>query len=406
LRRLRNGNEDKLQYALMTVDDLRQLNQFFFYAYAQDSAKGPGVCDEIAIGCERQRLKWFAGRGRQFVVTESACNSANLSQRSIYDKRYSKGLYEDRSVPVLTAERDALSNAMQRTVASHPFGPRISLFDFGYGTGRFINEWIKGDARQYMTLHPELRVVAYDVSSVGLRKAQETLGAAGYEPTGPVSWKSEAAKGYVAGAIRKREPGFSVTVVFVHGCEGEPPDVMRELVLSANDGDRYLLTTCLYGGLGHVPGDELRREYFRQLSELTSPFGEIILCLSSTGDLVELQPEWAARMATGDTGGFPIEQPGDLVYYTELGQPNFYHVFSVELNDYMKSITAAGQRWWIEGIRYPGDEFESAEAEQENYRLVRQANARKRDRIWNAEDYREFHSIAAFRSPASSANGD
>ena len=65
---------------------------------------------------------------------------------------------------------------------------------------------------------------------------------------------------------------------------------MRELALAANDGDRYLLTTCLYGSLGHVPGEDLRRDYFRQLSELTSPRGEIILCLSATGDLVEIQP--------------------------------------------------------------------------------------------------------------------
>jgi hypothetical protein len=390
---------------LTAVDDLRQLNQSFFYARARDSAQRTGVCGGIAIGCGRQRLEWFAGRGRRFVVTESARDSANLSQRSIYDERYSFGLYEDRSVPVLTAERDALSNAMQRAVASHPFGQRISLFDFGYGTGRFINDWIEGRAREHLSGRQELRVVAYDVSSVGLRKAQEALRLAGYEPTGPIAWESEAVYGYIAGAIRKREAGLAVTVVFVHGCEGQPPDVMCELALAANDGDRYLLTTCLYGGLGHVPGDELRREYFRQLSALTLPLGEIILCLSSTGDLVEVQPEWAERRATGDTEGFPIEQPGDLVYYTERGQPNFYHVFGIELNDYMKSITAAGQRWWIEGIRYPGEEFESTEAEQANYHLVRQANERKRGRAWNADDYREFHSIAAFRSPASPANG-
>lgn len=339
------------------------------------------------------------------MVTESACNSANLSQRSIYDVRYSFGLYEDRSVPVLTAERDALSNAMQRAVASHPYAQRISLFDFGFGNGRFINDWIEGDARQYMTAHPELRVVAYDVSSVGLRKAQEALGAAGYDPEGPISWKSGAAKGYIAGTIRKRETSRSVRVVFVHGSEGEPPGIMRELALAANDGNRYQITTCLYGGLGHVPGDELRREYFRQLSALTSPLGEIVLCLSSTGDLVEEQPEWAERLATGDTGGFPIEQPGDLVYYTERGQRNYYHVFSTELNAYMESITDAGQRWWVEGIRYPGEEFESPEAEQANYRLVRQANERKGGRVWNADDYREFHSIAAFRSPVGPANG-
>jgi hypothetical protein len=339
------------------------------------------------------------------VVTESARNSASLSQRSIYDERYSAGLYEDRSVPVLTAERDALSNAMRRAVTSRPFAQRISLFDFGYGTGRFINDWIEGRAREHLSGRQELRVVAYDVSSVGLRKAHEALRLVGYEPTGPIAWESEAVDGYIAGAIRKREAGHAVTVVFVHGCESQPPDVMRELALAANDGDRYLLTTCLYGGLGHVPGDDLRREYFRQLSGLTSPLGEIVLCLSSTGDLVEVQPEWAERLATGDTGGFPIEQPGDVVYRTELNQPNYYHVFGTELNDYMKSITVAGQRWWIEGIRYPGEEFESLEAEQANYLLVRQANERKRGRVWNADDYQEFHSIVAFRSPVSPGNG-
>ena len=38
-------------YALQTVDDLRQLNQFYFYALAQDSVQGTGVFGEIAIGC-------------------------------------------------------------------------------------------------------------------------------------------------------------------------------------------------------------------------------------------------------------------------------------------------------------------------------------------------------------------
>jgi hypothetical protein len=185
----------------------------------------------------------------------------------------------------------------------------------------------------------------------------------------------------------------------VHGCERQSPEVMRQLALAANGGDRYLLTTSWRSGLGHIPGESLRREYFRQLSELTTPCGEIILCLSATGDLVEVQPEWSLRLATGDTDGFPVERPGDLVYLTELGQRNFYHVFGTELNDYMRSITTAGQHWWIEGIRYPGEEFESPEAEQANYRLVRQANRSKRGRAWDAADYREFHTIAAFRSP-------
>jgi hypothetical protein len=334
-------------------------------------------------------------------VDTGSAHNANLSQRSIYDERYSAGLYDIRSaVPVLTAERAALTNAIDRALTSHSHARRISFFDFAHGTGRVINDWIERRAHSQLTSN-DLRIVAYDVSSVGLRRAQDKLRAVGYEPAGPFTWKPAAAQGYIAGAVSKREADLSTTVVFVHGCEDQPPEVMRDLVLDANDGDPYLLTTSWYSGLGHIPGDNLRREYFRQLGELTSPLGEIILCLSSTGDLVEVQPEWSHRLTTGETGGFPIERPGDLVYHTELGQANFYHIFGTELNDYMTAITAEGQHWWVEGIRYPGEEFESQEAEQANYRLVRQANEGKRGRVWDANDYREFHTVAAFRSPIS-----
>jgi hypothetical protein len=340
------------------------------------------------------------------VVTESARNNANLSQRSIYDERYLAGLYDIRSaVPVLTAERAALSNAIGRALSSHPHARRISVFDFGYGTGRVINDWIEHHARKQLPSH-DLRVVAYDVSSVGLQRAHDKLRLIGYEPAGPLPWDPEATRGYIAGAVSKREAGLSTTIVFVHGCEDQPPSVMRDLALAANDGDPYLLTTSWYSGLGHIPGDGLRREHFRQLSELTSPLGEIILCLSARGDLVEIQPEWSHRLATGNTDGFPVEEPGDLVYRTELGQPNFCHIFGTELNDYMGAITATDQHWWIEGIRYPGEEFASQEAEQFNYRLVRQANQGKRDRVWDADDYREYHTVAAFRSPTAPVTVD
>lgn len=330
----------------------------------------------------------------------------NLSQRSIYDVRYTAGLYDHRSaVRVLTAEREALTKAVGRVFVSNPHARRISLFDFGYGTGRVINDWIESYAPRQLALHKDLRVVAYDVSSVGLRRAQDTLCSTGYEPAGPLVWKPDAAQGYIAGAVRKHEAGLSTTVVFVHGCEGQPPHAMRQLALAANGGDRYLLTTSWYSGLGHIPGENRRREYFRQLAELTSPLGEMILCLSSTGDLVEVQPEWSQRLATGDTGGFPIEQIGDLVYYTELGQPNFYHVFGTELNEYMEAITAADQHWWVEGIRYPDEEFGSRKAEQANYSRVRRANQAKRGRIWDADDYREFHTVAALRSPIDPVSG-
>jgi hypothetical protein len=340
------------------------------------------------------------------VVTGSARNNANLSQRSIYDERYSVGLYDVRSaVPVLTAERIAMRNAVGRVVTSHPDAVQMSVFDFGYGTGRLINDWIESPARTQLPSH-DLRVVAYDVSSVGLQRAHGKLCSAGYQPAGAARWEPEAARGYIAGAVSKREAGLSTTVVFVHGCEDESPAAMRDLALAANDGEPYLLTTSWYSGLGHVPGDSLRREYFRRLGELTSPLGEIILCLSSTGDLAEIQPEWSERLATGNTDGFPVERPGDLVYRTELEQRNFFHVFSTELNDYMEAITTAEQHWWIEGIRYPGEEFESREDEQSNYSDVQKANQLKHGRVWDADDYREFHTVAAFRSPIAPVNAD
>jgi hypothetical protein len=199
--------------------------------------------------------------------------------------------------------------------------------------------------------------------------------------------------------LNKTEAGLTVTVVFVHGCESEPPEVMNQLALTANGGERYELTTSWYSGLGHVPGEKLRREYFRQLDELTSPRGEIVMSVSSTGDLAKLQSVWADRLANGATGDFPIEVPGDVVYETELGQSNFYHLFGTDLNEHMKSIATAGQYWWVEGIRYPGEEFGSHEAEQEDYTRVHDANESRHCRAWDADDYREFHSVAAFRSP-------
>lgn len=337
------------------------------------------------------------------MSAESTRHNAYLSQRAIYDERYKAGEYDRRSaVRVLTAEREALSGAAERALKSNTAVPKISLFDFGYGTGRVTNEWIERDAYQLLARQNEqneLRVVAYDVSSAGLQKAQEALCQVGYESVGPFVWAPSETTGYIAGSVSKKRARLTTTVVFVHGCEDESPAAMQKLALRANGGDRYLLTTSWYSGLGHVPGQELRQDYFRQLAQLTSPLGEIVLAMSATGDLLELQPEWSERLAHGTTDGFPIEVPGDLVYDTELGQSNFYHVFSIELNDYMKAITAHGQHWWVEGIRYPDGEFASRDIEQDNYLRVRKANDSKRGRFWNAEDYQEFHTVAAFRSP-------
>ena len=335
------------------------------------------------------------------MSTASARGTAYVPQRSIYDERYEAGQYDHRSaVRVLTAEWEALNDALDRALKSNPDAETVSLFDFGYGTGRVTNKLIEDYAYRYAS-QKDLRVVAYDVSSVGLKKAQEALLLTGFTPAVPAEWMPQRTAGYIAGSVYKEQAGVTITVVFVHGYEGESPEIMRQLATEANDGDRCLLTTSWYSGLGHVPSHDLRREYFHQLNELTSPRGEIVLSMSSTGDLTELQPEWSEKLASGTVGDFPVQVPGDVVYVTELGQSNFYHVFGVELNDYMRAITGEGQHWWLEGIRCPDEEFQSRDDERANYRRVCEANNRKRARNgdWTEDDFREFHSIAAFRSP-------
>jgi hypothetical protein len=326
--------------------------------------------------------------------------SAYVSQRSIYDQRYEAGHYDQRSaVRVLTAEREALRHAVDRALRSNRRTRRINLFDFGYGTGRVTNEFLGSYASQYAVSAKDLQVVAYDVSSAGLMKAKEALCSDGFALDEPMTWAPDSTAGYIAGRVSRTEAGVTITVVFVHGQEDEHPRVMRKLALTANDGEKYHLTTSWYSGLGHIPDESLRRAYFRQLGKLTSRRGEMVMSMSATGDLAELQREFAERLARGIVDGFPIQAPGDVVYETELGQPNFCHMFGVELNDHMRAITGWRQHWWVEGVRYPDEEFSSYEAERANYRRVLKANDRKRDRIWEAADYREFHTVAAFRSP-------
>jgi hypothetical protein len=338
------------------------------------------------------------------MITELTLRNAYVSQRAIYDERYEVGRYDRRSaVHVLMAERQALRHAVNRALKSNPRTRTISLFDFGYGTGRVTNEFIGSYVNRYSALGKDLRVVAYDVSSSGLMKAKEALCSKGFASDGPITWTPEDTAGYIAGRLSKRKAGVTITVVFVHGNENQNPELMRRLALKANGGRKFLLTTSWYSGLGHIPGERLRREYFRQLGKLTSRCGEIVLSVSSTGDLAELWPEFSERPDYGVSGGFPIQAPGDVVYETELGQSNFYHVFGTELNDHMRAITGWGQHWWVEGIRYPDEEFAFREAERANYRRVRKANQSKRDRIWDAADYREFHTVAAFRSPLAPA---
>src|SRR5262249_49791649 len=141
---------------------------------------------------------------------------------------------------------------------------------------------------------------------------------------------------------------------------------------------------------------------FHKLSELTHPRGEVVLTMSSMGDLVDLQRKWSKKLTSGTTDNSSIKAVGDVIYDTELGQPNFCHVFGTDLNDHMSAITrrrSPRQYWWVEGIRLPDDEFTSQEAERDNYSRVRKANDAKRGCVWAMDDYREFHTVAAFRSP-------
>jgi hypothetical protein len=288
---------------------------------------------------------------------------------------------------------------MDRALESNPHAHEVALFDFGYGTGRVTNELVSDYVRKYGSWHKDLRVVAYDVSSMGLMKSKDALCSAGFEATGQIAWDPRSTEGYIAGSVRKKEGDLNITVIFVHGYEGDPPSVMYQLALKANDGHPYLLTTSWYSGLGHIPGQELRQEYFHYLGELTDPQGEIVMAMSSTGDLVTQQDEWVEKLVSGNTQGYPIEAPGDVVYDTELGQANFYHVFGTDLSNHMDAITESGQYWWVEGIRCPDEEFESEAAEQANYKRVCEANEEKRGQSWTPDDYREFHTVAAFRSP-------
>jgi hypothetical protein len=335
------------------------------------------------------------------MVAGSELKNGYLPQRIIYDARYAATQYDHRSaIHVLTAEREALAEAVTCALKSSQNAETINLFDFGYGTGRVTNELARSYPLHYAAAGRNLRVVAYDVSSVGLRKAYDALCIDGFAPDGRATWQQDKASGYIAGCVSKREAGISVSVVFVHGCEDQPPTLMSELAQEASDGGPYLVTTSWYSGLSHVPGQSLRHEYFIQLGELTSPLGEMVLSVSSTGDLAELQPEWERRRANGEIGDFPIEAPGDVIYQTELGQSNFCHVFGTDLNEHMAAISREGQHWWVRGIRYPDPEFDSKAAERANYRRVCLANDTKRGRKWTADDFAEFHTAAAFRSPA------
>ena len=322
------------------------------------------------------------------------------TQRAIYDQRYAGTGYDQRSaVPVLTAERSALRRAVERAIATTAGDHTpITLFDFGFGTGRVTNEFLVSFPERYGSIGRDLRVIAYDVSAVGLRKAEEELRwQHRFEASSEIKWDDGASEGYVAGSLERNVQGIKLSIVFIHGNETESPAAICRLVRATIEGPA-LITTSWYSCLGHIPGRDRRTQFFRMLDRVTDPRGELLVAPSVSGDLLEAQAEWAEKLQRGDVGDHPIEIPGDVMYETELRGLNFWHVFSTDLDELIRKVRRRSQRAWIEALRMPGPEFDSAADEQANYRQVQLFNLAKQRRRWRLGDYRRVHTAVAVRS--------
>jgi hypothetical protein len=297
-------------------------------------------------------------------------------------------------VRVLTAESTALWNAVDRAIEVNS-GQSITLLDFGYGTGRVTNEFMLEFHKRYSK---SLTVVAYDVSTVGLRKAAEELTGHGFGGAAPLDWQQRAGTGHVVGQLYRGSGDSAVTVTFVHGSEADDPATVRNLLLGANQERPYLVVTSWYSGLGHVFPSDLRRQFFGALGDLTLPTGELLVAVAATGDLQDAQDHSAKLLAEGTVGRLPIESDGDVLYQTELDQENYWHVFSTDLVQLMRGVRTGDQETWIEAIRMPDDEFETVEEEKSNYERVKAFNRRMIGTEWSREDYRQVHTVAAVRS--------
>ncbi|WP_045741286.1 hypothetical protein [Actinoplanes sp. NBRC 101535] len=342
-------------------------------------------------------------------------------QRAVYDERYLGTGYDDRSaVRVLTAESSALHQAVRRASEMLPPGAPLTLFDFGSGTGRVTNEFVARFAVDCADMRRDLHVVAYDVAANGLRKAARNLiHDEGFTVVDKLSWDNDAPGGYRVGTVARPAVGEgpaagvaggpargggpavggpAVSVTFVHGAEGDAAPDVGLLVRAANEGRPFGVTTSWYSAVSHIPTAARRAEFLRMLCDVTDPRGEVLVAPSVSGDLVELQAEWAGRLAAGTVGAHPIEQPGDVIYETELGQQNFYHVFGSDLADLLEECRRPGQRAWLEAVRMPDEEFTCVAEEQDNYRRAREFNARIGRRRWRPEDFRQVHTALAVLS--------
>src|SRR5690349_6606137 len=147
-----------------------------------------------------------------------------VSQRVIYDARYAHTAYDERSaVRVLTAEALLLRHAVERALGANPTAD-MSIFDFGHGTGRVTNEFTVAYPHRR-----DLTVIAYDVSSVGLRKSADTLRANGFRVDTPFTWDDDARTGYRAGTLTRNRDGVDTRVVYVHGSEWDEPEALPAL---------------------------------------------------------------------------------------------------------------------------------------------------------------------------------
>lgn len=328
-----------------------------------------------------------------------------MNQRSIYDLRYSDGGYDVRSaVRVLTTEADALRSAALRAADSVGDAVTLAIFDFGYGTGRVTNEFALAFPADLGGRGLDLHVIAYDVSAAGLNKAALKLTKDhGFGIRRDLGFDTTADRGYVAGSIQRMIENATVTITFVHGNEAEDSNAVRDLIRRVQGGAGVSLTTSWYSALSHIPGSAARASFFRMLSDVTDPRGELLVAPSVSGDLVDLQEYWRKRRLADDVAGYPIEADGDVIYETELSQSNFWHVFGEDLWELLAANVEPDQTAWLEAIRLPGDEFESAAEEQANCRHTRAFNRRMGRRRWQPEDYRQVHTAVAIRSGSPAA---
>jgi SAM-dependent methyltransferase len=339
-----------------------------------------------------------------------------FDQRSIYDRRYSEDGYDNRSaVRVLRAEEQALRSAALRALRECT-EEWFTVLDFGYGTGRVTNDFIEGypGLCQENGFRKNLRVIAYDVSSVGLEKAHQRLVDEQHFTTiHQLGIKTDHGSGYVMGSARKITDGIELHIIFVHADEEESAKGMTELVLRVNGNRPVDLTTSWYSGIGHITGHDRRESYFTALGRATHSRGELLVAVSATGDLDQEQEEWDRRRDDRKTLGMPVPEAGDVIYLTELDQKNYWHVFSDDLTELLKGICGKRQGFWLEAIRFPGEEFSSRDDERPNFEQVCEFNrnlhcrrwqllslfpGKLRGRKWRSEHFRSCHTVAAIRS--------